>query len=360
MKLDYIIVGVFGFPKRQIFIIDDIIDAIGGMGQAGINYAAQNATNQANLQIARETNEANKKLYEQQYADQVAMWEMNNAYNNPSAQMSRLRSAGLNPALNMGTNPTGSAQMASAPTPHPAVTGAPMQAPVFNFSDVFNQLSAALLNRSASQGQEIDNQWKDAKNHQDLLESLSRTQKNIEETKNNPVMRSYYSALKDYQLKELAVFDTNFDLRKQSMSLQNKLLESQNELVQEQSMNVHIDNQVKNIQKQLLAMQARVEPARLQAVLADLWSQAAMQHSAAGMYDKQALKAKCEARGVYLNNKQFEAIAPYLRTVAENGAKSSEYEYKQRKLDYSNPFRYIMSGAGSDMLGGAALLKLFK
>ena len=69
--LDDLITGQFT-RKPCIFVIDDIIDAVGGMAQAGVNYAAQEQTNRNNLQIARETNAANKALYEQQYADQVA------------------------------------------------------------------------------------------------------------------------------------------------------------------------------------------------------------------------------------------------------------------------------------------------
>ena len=92
----------------------------------------------------------------------------------------------------MGSNPTG---QADSFVPSAAMQGATMQAPMFNFSDAFQAFSSALKNRAETQGQMIDNQWKDAQHHQDLLESLSRTNKNIEETKNNPVQRSY---VRDY------------------------------------------------------------------------------------------------------------------------------------------------------------------
>lgn len=44
-------------------------------------------------------NAANKSLYEQQYQDSIDFWNMQNKYNTPSAQASRMRQAGLNPDL---------------------------------------------------------------------------------------------------------------------------------------------------------------------------------------------------------------------------------------------------------------------
>lgn len=40
-----------------------------------------------------------KRRYERQLADQHKLWQENNAYNSPAAQMARLKSAGLNPNL---------------------------------------------------------------------------------------------------------------------------------------------------------------------------------------------------------------------------------------------------------------------
>lgn len=50
----------------------------------------------------------NQALMQQQFNNNVDMWNMQNAYNNPSAQMQRMRDAGLNPALMYGKNATGS------------------------------------------------------------------------------------------------------------------------------------------------------------------------------------------------------------------------------------------------------------
>ena len=59
------------------------------------NVIAQSSTN-------RKTREWNEKMYAMQRQDALADWRMQNEYNHPSAQMARLREAGLNPNLVYG------------------------------------------------------------------------------------------------------------------------------------------------------------------------------------------------------------------------------------------------------------------
>lgn len=65
------------------------------------------------------TNKKNKENAETAWNRDVEMWNMNNAYNTPSAQMQRMKDAGLNPALMYGQgnvgNATGSLPKYSAP-----------------------------------------------------------------------------------------------------------------------------------------------------------------------------------------------------------------------------------------------------
>lgn len=77
-----------------------------------LNAALTRETNAANLAIARETNAANK-----------ALWEEQTAYNAPEAQMKRLEAAGLNPNLVYGQI---AESRASSP---PAMQSADMAAP---------------------------------------------------------------------------------------------------------------------------------------------------------------------------------------------------------------------------------------
>lgn len=79
------------------------------------------ATSGANMGFQGNMNRKNRafaeKMYRQQYQDELEFWRMNNQYNHPTAQMERLRNAGLNPHLVYGNGAIGNSSSApSAPT----------------------------------------------------------------------------------------------------------------------------------------------------------------------------------------------------------------------------------------------------
>lgn len=81
-----------------------------GLGTAvagGISALAGLVSGGLQARTAREntdkTNQANRELAEYQYSKDLEMWNKGNAYNSPTAQMERLRSAGLNPNLVYGS-----------------------------------------------------------------------------------------------------------------------------------------------------------------------------------------------------------------------------------------------------------------
>lgn len=60
-----------------------------------INAGSTSSANQSQLSYSKE-------MYEKQRADALSDWNMQNAYNSPSAQMARFKEAGLNPNLIYG------------------------------------------------------------------------------------------------------------------------------------------------------------------------------------------------------------------------------------------------------------------
>lgn len=66
-----------------------------------------NQQNRTNLQIARETNEAQKELAQYQADRNLELWNLNNEYNTPASQMQRYKDAGLNPNLMYGQGSSG-------------------------------------------------------------------------------------------------------------------------------------------------------------------------------------------------------------------------------------------------------------
>lgn len=64
---------------------------------------------QTGAQQTRDVNAANMKLAEYQYNKELEMWNRQNEYNSPKAQMSRFSEAGLNPNLIYGQGTAGNA-----------------------------------------------------------------------------------------------------------------------------------------------------------------------------------------------------------------------------------------------------------
>lgn len=96
-------------------IVPGIGTAIGaGVGALGsiINSIGVNKTNKANEAYAL-------KMYNMQRNDNLKFWGMQNEYNSPQAQMTRLQSAGLNPNL-VYSNQSGANNSANIASPTPS------------------------------------------------------------------------------------------------------------------------------------------------------------------------------------------------------------------------------------------------
>lgn len=73
---------------------------IGGAAiAAGATLIGSGAQIYGNAKLNKKTIKYNKEMYAMQRADALADWNMQNAYNDPSQQMSRLKAAKLNPRL---------------------------------------------------------------------------------------------------------------------------------------------------------------------------------------------------------------------------------------------------------------------
>lgn len=69
----------------------------------------------ANIISTAMTNRANERMQQQQNKWNLELWQLNNDYNSPAAQMQRLKAAGLNPDLMYGQNSGGASGNSPAP-----------------------------------------------------------------------------------------------------------------------------------------------------------------------------------------------------------------------------------------------------
>lgn len=118
------------------------------------NLIGQKSANDANVQAVRETNQANRELAQYNWEQQIRMWNEQNRYNAPSAQMSRLKEAGLNPHLVYGNGVTGNTS-GQAPTPQLAQMEAP-RVEALRYGDAFQGVGDSIATHFRSQ--ELKNQ----------------------------------------------------------------------------------------------------------------------------------------------------------------------------------------------------------
>lgn len=133
-----------------------IIGTAGGMVQGARNRRAQRKENRAQRQWASD-------MYDLQNQRDIEFWNMQNQYNDPAAQMQRLKDAGLNPNLVYGNGTTTSAgpiATHSAPQPNTAPERyenelAPLADSIFNYLEV--QQRKANISRTEAETQAIGN-----------------------------------------------------------------------------------------------------------------------------------------------------------------------------------------------------------
>lgn len=86
---------------------------------SALGFGSQKKTNKANMELAKYQNEWQTQENEKAYQRNLQMWNLQNAYNSPTQQMARLRTAGLNPNLVYGNGVTGNSA-GSTPQYQPA------------------------------------------------------------------------------------------------------------------------------------------------------------------------------------------------------------------------------------------------
>ena len=140
--------------------IGAIIGGLGSFADSMIGANAQRRANIQNMQLAKYQNNWQAAENEKAYARSVEMWNMQNQYNSPTAQMSRLRQAGLNPNLVYGSGVTGNSA-GSAPQYQPAkiqrATMEPYRGWNLGLSDAASMYMAMRQNKAQVENMEAQN-----------------------------------------------------------------------------------------------------------------------------------------------------------------------------------------------------------
>lgn len=157
--------------------------AVAGM-QTSASIVNTNNTNKTNLQIAQQTNQANKDIAQmanehneamlnKQIQQEWNMWDAENAYNSPVAQMQRYADAGVNPYMVVGNVSSGNASSMSSPSAQPAVVPQMQGATVMpadmsglsGLRGIASRFVELMQAKEDIKGKQLDNQGKEIENN---------------------------------------------------------------------------------------------------------------------------------------------------------------------------------------------------
>lgn len=138
---------LMGHSEKHIapLVLGGIIAAGASLAGNAIGASSQNKTNQTSIDINRENNAFNANQAQIQRDWQQQMWGMNNAYNSPSAMISR----GLNPFVQGSAAMAGSKSPASGGAAASAAGMPSLQAFRPDFSDVGSALASMAQARAS-------------------------------------------------------------------------------------------------------------------------------------------------------------------------------------------------------------------
>lgn len=181
-----------------------------------IGAYSQKSANKANYNIAQMNNKYNYLMMLKQMEYNQNMWNKQNEYNSPSAQMARLREAGINPYMALGMMSSGQAQSAGGVNT-PSAQGAHMEAfqpdfsgigmaaqnyIVYKQNEALNSASIAEKNSVANYNNE-QAKYYGAKAVAEMAETWSKTRDNNAKALYQETMNNYaddmFSSDRDYK-----------------------------------------------------------------------------------------------------------------------------------------------------------------
>ena len=325
---------------------------LGGVVGGLFNKSAQKRANATNLQIARETNAQNYRIFQEQQQFNENQFNRWLDYSTPAAQRQRYEDAGINPYMAVGQlqNGTPSSALTSA-------TSAPMQGaqvqPVQGlgdalqnsieraagvFSSLISSTADAGLKGSQKTGTDIDNKTRGRQNEANVQKTNAETGKTGAETRRTEQESSFW--------------DSTLEQRKELMNISVDTAKKQKELLDQQVFQAQLQNSMSNIDlgiaskykevmfKQNLANLVAQEFATYENV-AQGWSHVniekqnantnaknAQTNAAVGAAQIQnlvanAIKSAEEATGVKIDNETSRKIQKFLVDSAHSDAKTA-------------------------------------
>lgn len=300
-------------------LFDAIASSAANLTDNVVGMVNQNHQNKVNLRMMREQNAFNAEQAQIQRDWQQQMWGMNNAYNSPSAMISR----GLNPFVQ------GSAAMAGSRSPASggaAATAAPvpsMQAYKPNFSNVFQSL-ASLAEAKASEAS--------------ASESGSRARQADTVT---PLLSDYYRGLTNwknlaigssgYWNKETGRISATLDQSTEAQNLKNAQFAERISAAQEAQ--ILLNSEAQRTMNRYMDENQQADLFIKAQTLVNLQTQGALTEKQIQTEIQRAILVSAESSGKKIDNRVASETADSLIKAANA---SHELQYRDSTYDYKN------------------------
>lgn len=294
-------------------IATGVLGAITGNNQAKQNLEAQREANATNLRIAQENNWNNYNMFKEGNAFSEYMWNKQNEYNDPAAQVARLKAAGINPSSVFGNGSvseagsisSGSPVPGSAPTVHPEV---------MDRSQMYNNMFTAInaFNQSMMTGAQVDKYGADTQ----LALGSNRRENDLFNTRLEWLQKqaSKEGWLGEQAREELSFMQASRDFRLGALTANNQLMEQQAAYIKEQVFGQQLANKIAEVQAAYAEQMSRSQYQQL------------LQNIA---------KTKVEVKNIMANTAltdeaRLKVIEEKTGVILENGLKSENYEVARK------------------------------
>lgn len=300
-------------------LFDAIASSAANLTDNVVGMVNQNHQNKVNLRMMREQNAFNAEQAQIQRDWQQQMWGMNNAYNSPSAMISR----GLNPFVQGSASMAGSRSPASGGA---AATAAPvpsMQAYKPNFSNVFQSL-ASLAEAKASEAS--------------ASESGSRARQADTVT---PLLSDYYRGLTNwknlavgssgYWNKETGRISASLDQSTEAQNLKNAQFAERISAAQEAQ--ILLNSEAQRTMNRYMDENQQADLFIKAQTLVNLQTQGALTEKQVQTEIQRAILVSAESSGKKIDNRIASETADSLIKAANA---SHELQYRDSTYDYKN------------------------
>lgn len=291
---------------------------LGGSVASGLMQShAVTEANKMNLQGVRETNEANKEMFQQALNYQTDMWEKTNAYNTPEAQRQRYEAAGLNPYLmmNQGNAGEASAMTGVSPSQLQAPHVEPVPSPYQGFTEIPSQLSSlsdSMLKQETAYGLSLDNKMKLVDVRNKTLEKYLSIQNQLYDLRNKRTKSNADEA-------QISVLERTAKSLELDLKYQEDFLQSRNNLQREQSNKAYEDAQKAHWESEYQRQLSEAFPQMNKAQLNLLASQMAAAYASANASNASATHSMEQAKSEY-HLRPYKVLVEKFNSLLSEGA----------------------------------------